>query len=175
MKLNRSNKKDSENWVISEVNSGPMGESKEVMVYSGDLKPLSRNIDQMGQKIIMNYAPGIVSVNAMNKEIEITYTGAFMSDGSGFDQLVSGLPLAEGYQLSFNMADMSTMKSKQVNMVVEGRENFNDKDCWKVSLTSVENENDKSTFWINTNDYCAEKTVSVIPAMGNATITSIRQ
>lgn len=175
MKLNRSIKKDGENWVISEVNSGPMGESKEVMVYSGDLKPLSRNIDQMGQKITMDYAPGIVSVNAMNKEIEITYTGAFMSDGSGFDQLVSGLPLAEGYQLSFNMADMSTMKSKQVNMVVEGRENFNDKDCWKVSLTSVENENDKSTFWINTNDYCAEKTVSVIPAMGNATITSIRQ
>ncbi len=175
MTLKRSISKDGDNWVVSETNTGAMGESKEAMVYSSDLKPVSRNIDQMGQKINMDYSPGKVSVNAMGQEMMITYTGAFMSDGSGFDQLISGLPLSEGYELSFNMADMSTMKSKQVIMVVNGKESVNEKDCWKVTLTSVENENDKSIFWINKEDHCAEKMVSILPAMGNATITTTRQ
>lgn len=175
MELKRTVVKEGDHWVISEVSTGPMGVSKESMTYSSDLKPVKRNIEQMGQIINLEYLPGKVAVNAMNKEMEINYTGAFMSDGSGFDQIIAGMPLKEGYELSFNMADLATMKPKQVVLFVEGKEQFNEKDCWKVTLTSVENENDKSTFWINPEDMCAEKMVAVIPAMGNATVTTVRK
>lgn len=175
MSLTRTITKEGNNWVISELSSGMMGESKEIMTYTNDLKPVKRNIEQMGQEITLEYHPGKVAINAMNNEMEIAFTGAFMSDGSGFDQIIAGMPLKEGYEISFHVADLTTMKSKQVIMHVEGKEQVNDKDCWKVSLTSVENKNDKSTYWINKKDHCAEQIVSVVPAMGNATVTTVRK
>jgi len=175
MELNRTVKKDGENWVVTEVNKGPMGESKEVMVYSKDLQPVSRTIEQMGQSITMNYSPGKVEVNVQDKNMEITYEGAFMSDGAGVDHVIAGLPLEEGYELSYNSADMQTMQSKQVKLMVEGKEKVNDTECWKVVVTAVENENDRSTMWINPTDNCAEKVEQIVPAMGNATVTSMRK
>lgn len=175
MSLNRKVAKDGDNWKITETNKGPMGESVDVMVYDANLSPVSRTIEQMGQSISMSYEPNAVKVNLMGKDMEIPYEGAFMSDGAGFDQIIAGLPLADGYKLSFNMADMSTMKPKQVKLSVDGKEKVNDVDCWKVNISSFENESDKSTFWINPKDKCAEKIEQVMPAMGNAVITSTRK
>lgn len=175
MTLNRKVAKDGNNWVITETNKGPMGESVDVMVYDSKLTPVSRSIEQMGQSISMEYQPNMVKVNMMDKAMEIPYEGAFLSDGAGFDQIIAGLPLKDDYSLTFNMADMSTMKTKQVKLSVDGKEEVNGTDCWKVNVTGVENESDKSTFWINPKDKCAEKIEQTVPAMGNATITSTRK
>lgn len=175
MELNRTITQDGDKWVVTEINKGPMGESKEVMIYGADLKPMSRTIEQMGQTITMEYNPGKVTVNAQGKTMEITYEGAFMSDGAGADHLMSGLPLEEGYTISYVTADMSKMQAKQVKLSVTGKEEINGKKCWKVEVQAVEDEADKSIMWINTEDHCAEKVEQVLPAMGGATITSTRK
>lgn len=175
MSMKRTISKDGDNWVVKEETSGPMGESTDAMTYSAQLSPVSRNVQQMGQNISMAYEPGKVTIDAAGREMEVTYQGAFMSNGAGFDHLIAALPLDEDFSLIFNIADLTTMKAKPVEVSVDGREEVNGVSCWKVNLVSVENEGERTTYWINPDGQYAEKSEQVLPAMGNALITSVKK
>jgi len=175
MNLTRTVSKEGDNWVITEVSKGAMGESTDIMTYASSLKPVSRTVQQMGQNIGMTYEPGKVKIEAAGQQMEIPYEGAFMSDGAGFDHMVAALPLADDFELTFNMADMTTMKAKQVSLAVDGKEEVNGVQCWKVVVASLENENDRTTLWINPEAKYAEKMEQIIPAMANATVTSVKK
>ncbi len=175
MELNRTIARDGDNWVFTEVSKGPMGESTDVMTYDEDFAPVSRVIQQMGQNIEMKYSPGKIEISAAGNEMEITYEGAFISDGAGFDHLLAAMPLDKDFHLICNMADMTKMKSKEVEISVDGKESVNGVECWKVNMVGIENENEKSTFWINPDGKYAEKIEQVIPAMDNALITSVKK
>jgi hypothetical protein len=62
---------------------------------------------------------------------------------------------------------MMTMKNKTISIKYIGLEN----NLHKVEAVSQENENDKTTFWIDTTLKMARKMEVVMPAMGNAILT----
>jgi dipeptidyl aminopeptidase/acylaminoacyl peptidase len=171
MTMTRTISKKADNWIITDASTGAMGEIKDEIEFTAKLDPLKRNIDQMGQKIGMEYKPNKVSVQAMGNNMEMAFDGAMVTDGPGMDMIIAGLPLAEGYELTFDMPNMTTMKAKQVKLTVDSKEEVNGVDAWKVNVIATDNENDKTTLWINPEEKVAEKIVQVLPAMGNAVMT----
>ena len=58
-----------------------------------------------------------------------------------------------------------------MTLKVVGNEMINNVNCMKCEIVSNENANDMTTLWINPTSKMAEKTIQVVPALGNAKIT----
>ena len=171
MAMTRTVEKKGDNWQVSDDVSGAMGQMKDVVIYSNDAKPVTREMEQMGQKISMGFGPGAATVEMQGNKQEMKLGAAYWLDGPGCDHVLACWPLKQGYSLVTELPDMNTMQAKQVKIEVKGREMVNGADCWMVEMVSVSNPADKTTFWINGKSKSAEKMVTVMPAMGNAVMT----
>lgn len=171
MEMTRTISKSGANWIVKDEASGAMGNSADEIEFTASFEPVKRNIEQMGMQIPIVFEKEKVSMSAMGQTIDIPMDGAYLSDGAGYDLLIAGLPLRDGYTLSYLVPDAMTAKSKQVNLKVNGTEKVNDADCFKVEIVSVDNPSDKTTMWINPKTKSAEKMVLIIPAAGNAIMT----
>ena len=162
-------------FVVTDEATIAMGNMKDQIKYNADFQPVSRSISQMGQTITMTYTPGKIDVDMSGNKMSLDVKGALLNDGPGMDILVAGLPLKEGYTLVAEMPDITTMKTKQVQLSVTGSEVINGVNHLKVEIASTENTADKTTLWINPATGDASKMTQVIPAMGNAVITTTRK
>lgn len=171
MEMTRTISKSGANWIVKDEASGAMGNSADEIEFTASFEPVKRNIEQMGMQIPIVFEKEKVSMSAMGQTIDIPMDGAYLSDGAGYDLLIAGLPLRDGYTLSYLVPDAMTAKSNQVNLKVNGTEKVNDADCFKVEIVSVDNPSDKTTMWINPKTKSAEKMVQIIPAAGNAIMT----
>lgn len=171
MEMTRTISKSGANWIVKDEASGAMGNSADEIEFTASFEPVKRNIEQMGMQIPIVFEKEKVSMSAMGQTIDIPMDGAYLSDGAGYDLLIAGLPLRDGYTLSYLVPDAMTAKSKQVNLKVNGTEKVNDADCFKVEIVSVDNPSDKTTMWIDPKTKSAEKMVQIIPAAGNAIMT----
>ena len=171
MTMVRTISKKANNWVVKDVASGMMGEMSDESEYTPAMAISTRNVSQMGQAIAMNFEKDKMTMDMQGKKMEVPFTGAYLSDGAGMDMLVAGLPLQKDYALTFEVPDMTTGKAKQVTLKVVGNEMINNVDCMKCEIVSNENANDMTTLWINPTSKMAEKTIQVVPALGNAKIT----
>lgn len=163
------------NWSVREDASSMMGEMKDEIIYDAAFMPKSRTINQMGTVIPVTYGKDKIEVEMQGNKMNIGINGAFITDGPGMDMIVAGLPLAEGYSLVFDMPDMSTMKAKQVRLSVTGKETLNGVEHTVVDIIALDNENDKTTLWINPTTGDATRIVQVIPSMGNGKITIVKK
>lgn len=171
MEMTRTITKSGDNRIVKDEAKGAMGNSADEIEFTSSFEPVRRNIEQMGMQIPIVFEKDKVSMSAMGQTIDIPMDGAYLSDGAGYDLVIAGLPLKDGYTLSYLVPDAMTAKSKQVNLKVTGTEKVNAADCFKVEIVSVDNPSDKTTMWINPKTKSAEKMVSVIPAAGNAIMT----
>lgn len=175
MTMKRTITKSGKNFIITDESSGAMGQSSDAMEYTATWAPVKRTASQMGQSVVMTFEPKKISMAAMGKNIDILTQGAYISDGPAMDYVIGGLPLADGYSLVFEIPDMSSAKSKQVTLKVNGTEEVNGKKCWKVLITANDNEADSLTLWMNQQTKYAEKIVQVMPSMMNARMTITRK
>jgi dipeptidyl aminopeptidase/acylaminoacyl peptidase len=171
MSMTRTISKKGNNWSVKEEQKGAMGQAVDEMEYTATYQPVGRTVNQMGQNIGMSFSSDKVSINAMGQNIEVAMNGAYMADGPGMDMIIAGLPLAPGYELIFSTPDMMTMKAKQLKLSVTGQEEVNGVQCLIAEVSSMENAADKTVYYINPVLKMAEKTVQVLPAMGNAKLT----
>jgi len=172
MAMKRTITQKGDNWMISDVASGQMGEMKDEILFNSNFTPISRNVEQMGMKIPVTYSANKVEMEVQGKPMSMDFKGAMITDGAGMDMIIAGLPLKEGYTINVEMPDMSTMKSKQVTVKVIGKEMLNNVEHTMVEVVSADNENDKITLWINPATKSATKMVQILPAMGNAKMTT---
>ena len=172
MAMKRTITQKGDNWMISDVASGQMGEMKDEILFNSNFTPISRNVEQMGMKIPVTYSANKVEMEVQGKPMSMDFKGAMITDGAGMDMIIAGLPLKEGYTINVEMPDMSTMKSKQVTVKVIGKEMLNNIEHTMVEVVSADNENDKITLWINPATKSATKMVQILPAMGNAKMTT---
>ncbi|MBK8601746.1 MAG: prolyl oligopeptidase family serine peptidase [Saprospiraceae bacterium] len=172
MAMKRTITQKGDNWMISDVANGQMGEMKDEILFNSNFTPLSRNVEQMGMKIPVTYSANKVEMEVQGKPMSMDFKGAMITDGAGMDMIIAGLPLKEGYTINVEMPDMSTMKSKQVTVKVIGKEMLNNIEHTMVEVVSADNENDKITLWINPATKSATKMVQILPAMGNAKMTT---
>ena len=168
MQMTREIKKEGTQWIIKDVSASAMGNSEDI-VYLENMTPIKRIINQGGQTIEVNYFSDKISVTMMGKTKEIPLDGAYLTNGAGFDLLIARLPLSEGYQTSFYSLDVMTQKIKTMKLEVLGNENNH----WKLNIVNSENEKELTTMLIDADKKVASKLEQVVPAMGNAKITSI--
>ncbi len=168
MQMTREIKKEGTQWIIKDVSASAMGNSEDI-VYLENMTPIKRIINQGGQTIEVNYFSDKISVTMMGKTKEIPLDGAYLTNGAGFDLLIARLPLSEGYQTSFYSLDVMTQKIKTMKLEVLGKENNH----WKLNIVNSENEKELTTMLIDADKKLASKLEQVVPAMGNAKITSI--
>ncbi|SCY65224.1 S9 family peptidase [Flavobacterium caeni] len=171
MTMTRTISQKGANWIVKDVSKGAMGEMSDEAEFSPSFAIANRSMSQMGQSISMSFAKEKMTMNAAGQQMEVPFTGAYLSDGAGLDMIVAGLPLAKDYSLAFEMPDVMTGKAKQVTLKVVGNEKINNIDCFKCEIVSNDNANDITTLWINPSSKMAEKMIQVLPAMGNAKLT----
>ncbi len=171
MTMTRTVSQKGKNWVVKDVAKGMMGEMSDEAEFSPSFAIATRNMSQMGQGMAMTFAKEKMTMNMGGQQMEVPFTGAYLSDGAGLDMLVGGLPLAKDYSLAFEMPDVMTGKAKQVTLKVVGNETINNVACMKCEIVSNDNANDITTLWINPTSKMAERMVQVVPSMGNAKIT----
>jgi dipeptidyl aminopeptidase/acylaminoacyl peptidase len=161
-------------WVVEDESNGPQGKVVDEVTYNADMTALSRKVQQMGQTIEMQYHADKVAVSAMGNNIEMAYEGALLSSGAGMESIVAGMPLKEGFELVVMMPDLTTMKAKQAKITTDGTQEVDGVQYMKVYVTAVDNANERTTIWVNTETKRADKMEQVLPAMGNAVVTSSR-
>ena len=168
MEMTREVKKEGTQWLIKDASASPMGNSEDV-VYLENMIPVKRLINQGGQTIEVNYASDKISITMMGKAKEIPLEGAHLTSGAGFDQLIARLPLSEGYQTSFYSLDVMAQKIKTMKLEVLAKEN----NQWKLKIYNVEDEKELTTMLINVENKMASQIEQIMPAMGNAKITTV--
>ena len=167
MQATRTIKKEGKQLIITDASTSVMGNSEDV-VYLENMIPVKRIINQGGQTIEVVYAPEKVSVTMMGKTKDFPVDGALLTSGAGYDMLIARLPLAEGYTTSFYNLDVMTQKLKTMKLEVEGKEEGK----WEVKIVNAENEKEETILMIDPEKKLATYLEQVVPAMGNAKITS---
>jgi dienelactone hydrolase len=173
MKLIRSYTQNGEEWVVTDKSSSAMGESVDKMTYSLDGKPLHRLIEQQGQEIKVVYNQNAVEVTMKDKVENIEYDGALLVSGPGYEDVMAKMEIPkEGAVL--NALDVTSMKMKPVKIKMLDTEMIDDVEYDVILVHDLENENDKTTTWVNKETRAVHKSIQISPQMNNAEIITTR-
>lgn len=175
MDMKRTIEKSEKGWVISDEMTGAMGQMKNSAVMAEDGTPVSQEVEQMGQKIQISFEPQKAILEIQDKKVDIPMTGAYIVDGPGLDNIIGKWPLKDGFSIVVETPDIAAMRARQVKISVTGKEPMDPYECWVVEMAAIENANEKTTFWIDMKSGTAVKIVQTTPAMGNATMTTLKK
>ena len=167
MQSTRTIKKEGNQWIVTDASTSAMGNSEDI-VYFENMIPVKRIIKQGGQSVELAYTSDKVSITMMGKTKEIALDGALLTSGAGYDMLIARLPLVKGYTTSYYSVDVMSQKLKTMKLEVIDKEEGK----WKVKINNAENEKDETILLIDTDKKIATYLEQVVPAMGNAKITS---
>lgn len=155
-------------YIIKDVSKAMMGVSEDEVVLDLTLTPLQRKLIQGDVNIKSIYSKEKCQVSSnMGQNMDITFDKAYLIDGPSLDITLAHFPIIDSFTLICLMPDILIMKNKTISVKYIGLENG----LYKVELVNLENEDDKSTFWIDTTIKMARKMEVIMPAMGNAILT----
>jgi hypothetical protein len=120
-------------------------------------------------------ATGTMAMGGAPKAFSVELGGGAFAEGSGAEDALACLPLAEGYTVVFRNVDLQRQKVQLKRAKVLGQEpvtvpagTFK---AWKVELTSAEGEPGQTTLWVDTVTRKVLKTIATLPQMGGAVVT----
>lgn len=148
-----------------------MGAAKDMALYDSDFKIIERIAEQAGQKMSFKFNDNSVVLTAMGKEQNIECEGLLVNDGPGFDILLASMNMNDGDKASFYVADIMKANSKQMVAEHLGTEEVDGMDCYLVSVTNIDDENDITKVWIDKANSEMVKTEQKLPAMQGAIMT----
>ena len=179
MSITRDVKEDGDKWVITDNATSAMGKMMDVsVVYKKTLKPAKRTTEQGPVKINLAYTEGFVkgdvNTGGTASKIETKTDDALFPDGAGVDLVWGAMDLKENMTTTFKVYDPQTQSVKMQMMKVVKKEKVKidagEFDSFVVETSDVESPTQKTTYWIS--DGRMVKSVTIIPQMGNATVTS---
>ncbi len=174
MDSKRSISRSGDRWIVKDLSSGPQGEMRDEVVYSADLHPISRKVDQMGQEIEMVFHDDRIDVTMMGNTLEMALEGACLSGGAGMGAMVAAMPLKPGFEMGILMPDLASVKAKRAVLKVDDKVD-GETGMMKLIITDIENRSETTTIWLDAKTKRVAKMEQVLPAMGNAVVTSTRK
>jgi hypothetical protein len=182
MDVTRTVKDSSGVWIVSENAVTPMGVmSDEAIISKGTFAPRSRVVHQGPAVVEVSYAgdkaSGKMSMNGQDRPIAADLGGALFADGPGAGDIIATLPLADGYATTFRNFDLMGQKVQARSLRVTGSEKVTVPagtfDAWKVEITPADGGTAESTtLYVDKATHRAIKSVTVVPQMNGAVITS---
>ena len=174
MTSSRTVSKSGDNWTVTDQAKSVMGEMKDMVTYDAQFKAIKRETEQAGQKMIIRYEGNKAIASVMGKEMAVESEGAMICDGAGFDIMLGQMGMKEGDKMTYNIADMMTMKPKKVVAEHKGTEDYMGQPHQLITVTNTENENEVTSYYYNAENVPV-KVVAMMPAMGDAKMTILRK
>jgi len=119
-------------------------------------------------------ATGTLNINGQEKPVAVDLGGDLYADGAGAHLTLAALPLTEGYATRYRNFDVQAQKVKAMQMKVAGAEKVTVPagtfDSMKLEVTS--DEGGRTTLWVDPATRQVVKSVSVIPQMNGAVLTT---
>ncbi len=167
-------------WVVTETTKMPMGEAVDTTTMAKDsLAPQKRLVKQGPVTIDLAYegtkANGTMAMGGDPKPFSIELGGGTYAEGSGSQDALACLPLAEGYTVTFRNVDLRRQKVQLKQAKVLGQEDVKvpagSFKTWKVEISSAEGDPDSFIQWVDTATRKVVKTLATLPQMGGAVVT----
>ncbi len=176
----RTVKEEGGTWVVTDTAKLPMGEAVDTTTMAKDsLVPLKRLVKQGPVTIEMAFegdkATGTMAMGGAPKPFSIELGGGVFADGSGSQDALACLPLAEGYSVTYRNVDLQSQKVTLKQTKVVGQEALTvpagSFKAWKLELSSAEGDPGSTLVWVDVPTRKVLKTVATLPKMGGAVIT----
>jgi dipeptidyl aminopeptidase/acylaminoacyl peptidase len=168
-------------FVVSATAKMPMGDAVDVTTFDkATLIPRKRSIKQGPAVIELAFeggkATGTVAMGGDPKPVSVDLGGDLFADGAGSHEAIGALPLAEGYRATFRNFDVRQQKVQLKQAKVAGSESVTVPagtfQAWKVEISSAEGEPGTTTIWVAKDSRKVVKTITTIPQMGGAVVTT---
>jgi dipeptidyl aminopeptidase/acylaminoacyl peptidase len=168
-------------FVVSATAKMPMGDAVDVTTFDkATLIPRKRSIKQGPAVIELAFeggkATGTVAMGGDPKPVSVDLGGDLFADGAGSHEAIGALPLAEGYRATFRNFDVRQQKVQLKQAKVAGSESVTVPagtfQAWKVEIASAEGEPGTTTIWVAKDSRKVVKTITTIPQMGGAVVTT---
>ncbi|MBP1772897.1 MAG: ptpA 8 [Holophagaceae bacterium] len=167
-------------WVIIDAAKLPMGEAVDTTTMAeSTLVPLKRQVKQGPVTVEIAYAGtkanGTMAMGGDPKPFSVELGGGAYADGSGSQDALACLPLAQGYTVLFRNLDLQKQKVqlKQAKVVAleEVKVPAGSFKAWKVEIASAQGDAGLTLMWVDAASRKVVKTVSTLPQMGGAVVT----
>ncbi len=181
MTITREVKEEGGRWVVTETAKTPQGDIVDkTTLEKGTLVPAERMTQQGPVTVKLVFkdgkATGTMNVNGQEQPVTADLGGALYADGAGASMMLAALPLTQGYAATYRNFDVQTQKVKLKQVKVAGTEKVTVPagtfDSTKLEVTSAEGEGGQTTLWVDPATRQVVKSVSVIPQMNGAVLTS---
>lgn len=181
MTVTREVKEEGGRWVVTEKATTPMGAINDKTVFEkGTLIPAERSIQQGPVEVSLRFkdgkATGTFNLNGQSKPVDVDLGGPLYADGAGANLTLAALPLDAGYTATYRNFDVQAQKVKLMQVKVAGTEKVTVPagtfDSTKLEVTSAEGESGGTTLWVDPATRQVVKSVSVIPQMNGAVLTT---
>ena len=166
--------------VVDEM-TGMMAMKDSLYLDRATALPVKRIIQQGPANVVLDFngneVTGKIVAGPQTMPISAKADSPLLLDGAGIELPLRSLPLAEGYEASFNQLDIQTAGAKAMSLKVVGSENVTvdagSFDSYKVEIKPIEGDAGSSTLWVAKDSKVVVKTEAKLPAtMGGGTVTS---
>lgn len=170
--ITRTVKVEGDKYIIKEEGKSMIGDISDEFVYDKSWKPISRNYNQGGQQMDFTFNDNKATMKAMGQEMNLEGKSIIYTDGAGFDYILGGMPLAEGFSTSLSLVDMMSGKVNLTAINVTGKETINGVNTFVVELVDPENSGSKVIYYIDPKAKLSVKSVQSMTSPLPMTITT---
>ncbi len=168
-------------WVVSATFKMPAGDRVDVSVLDkATLVPRKRSVKQGPAGVELAFeggkATGTMAMGGDPKPVSVDLGGDLFADGVGGPEAIGALPLADGFSATFRNFDVLQQKVLMKQAKVAGAEDVTVPagtfKAWKVEITSADGEPGATIIWVAKDSRKVVKTVTTVPEMGGAVVTT---
>lgn len=158
---------------ITESSQTAMGSAVDQMTLNAsDLTPVRREISQGPTNIHINYSDesveGEIDMGAQQMPINIELSGSLFAEGPGRANLLTTLPLEEGYTAIFRNTDLTSMGEKLFRLQTSSETTESGLEVWKLEVRPVDGSAGELLVWVDKNNFSVVRYEQVSPEMGGA-------
>ena len=168
-------------WVVTGTAKMPMGDAVDVTTLDKATLVLRKRSIKQGPAVIElvfegGKATGTMAMGGDPKPVSVDLGGELFADGAGGHEAIGALPLAEGYSTTFRNFDVRQQKVQLKQAKVAGSEKVTVPagtfEAWKVEIASADGEPGSTTIWVAKDTRKVVKTITTLPQMGGAVVTT---
>jgi dipeptidyl aminopeptidase/acylaminoacyl peptidase len=166
--------------VIDQV-SGMMAGADTVYLNSGTLRPIKRSGTQGMAKVTVNYTDskieGLIDAGPQKLPLNAEVDSPLFADGANVELGLETLPLAEGYEATFDQFDLMSAKVKTFLVKVASMEKANvggtEYDTIKLEVVDTEDTENPRIVWVNKeNNQVVKREDTLPPTMGGGKVVT---
>lgn len=175
-------KEEAGGWTLTETAAFPQGEMTDTTRLSSQgLALKSRAIRQGPVAIDLTIdgakVTGSMAMGGNSRPVEVALDGPLFADGAGAFDVLSTLPLADGYETVFRNLDVNSQKAQLKQLKVVGKEKVTvpagQFDAWKVEVVNP-SDGGKTLFWVGPESRNVLRIQATMPQLNGATMTMER-